>query len=241
MVIRPRYYAIIIALVLIAISGCGTLGGIFGKKRPAEKPAEELLTKGLEYMDRGLYDEATKAFQELADKYPYHKAAIEAELRLADSLFLSREYQEAKEAYANFERLHPRDPNVPYVIYKMGLCHFNQIKGLDRDLENAKEARSIFERLIRQYPKSRYARMAKENLNACYKVLANHEIYVGKFYFRNGKYEAAIARFKTAVEEYPDVGQYNEALDFIARAKEAIEGTGGGNVPWWNLPKKLLY
>ena len=45
---------------------------------------------------------------------------------------------------------------------------------------------------------------------------------VGHFYFRRGRYEAALARFSYVIQHYPDMGQYHEALEFIARCKQKI-------------------
>jgi len=233
---------LLVFLMISLLSGCGTFGSIFGKSKKKEAEPQDLFQKGVSLMDKGLYSDASEAFQELAEKYPFSKLAIEAELRYADSLFFKGAYEEAFEAYANFERLHPRDKSIPYVLYQMGMCHFKQMRGFDRDLEKAKDAKKAFERLIRQHPKSRYAVMAKEALTECFKALAYHEVYVGKFYFRSGKYEAALARFKEAIQQYPDVGQYNEALEFIAKSNEALShGPQGQKIPWWNLPKKLIY
>lgn len=232
----------LVIMLCLSLSGCGTLGSIFGKSKKKEAEPQDLFQKGMELMDKGLYSDASEAFLELSEKYPFSKLAIEAELRYADSLYHKKAYDEAFEAYANFQKLHPRDKNIPYVIYRMGMCHYNQIRGFDRDLEHAREAKKIFERFLKQYPKGQYATMAREALTECYRMLAHHELYVGKFYFRSGKYNSALQRFKNAIEQYPDVGQYNEALDFIARCNEALaHGPQGEKVPWWNLPKKLIY
>ncbi len=233
---------LLILIIGIFSCGCGTLNSIFGKGKKKEAEPQDLFQRGMDLMDKGLYGDASEAFLELTEKYPFSQLALEAELRYADSLFQKKDYEGALEAYSNFQKLHPRDKNIPYVIYKMGMCHYNQIRGFDRDLEHAREAKKVFERLLKGYPKSRYATMARESLTECYKMLAYHEVYVGKFYFRNGKYTAALQRFKNAIEQYPDVGQYTEALDFIAKCNEALAfGPQGEKVPWWNLPKKLIY
>lgn len=233
---------LILLLLAISLQGCGTWNTIFGKSKKKEAEPQDLFQRGLDMMDKGLYSDASEAFLELAEKYPFSRLAVEAELRYADSLYYRKAYDEAYEAYANFQKLHPRDKFIPYVMYQMGMCHYNQMKGADRDLEHAKEAKKIFERLIKQYPKGQYATMAKEALTECYKGLAFHEVYVGKFYYRSRRYSSALERFRKAIEEYPDVGQYNEALYFIARCNEELaSGPEGKKVPWWNLPQKLIY
>ena len=42
------------------------------------------------------------------------------------------------------------------------------------------------------------------------------------YYYKMGKYEAAMKRYMYLIENYPDMGQYHEALEFIAKCKEQI-------------------
>jgi outer membrane protein assembly factor BamD (BamD/ComL family) len=37
-----------------------------------------------------------------------------------------------------------------------------------------------------------------------------------------GKYRAAMARYSYLIRNYPDMGQYNEALEYIRRCKEKL-------------------
>jgi len=52
--------------------------------------------------------------------------------------------------------------------------------------------------------------------------LAQHELYVGQFYFKMKKYRAAAGRFRYAIEHYPDVGQYYEALEYLGRCEKKL-------------------
>jgi len=47
--------------------------------------------------------------------------AVQAELKLADALFKKKEFEEALEVYREFEKLHPKNKSIPYVVY---LIHF---------------------------------------------------------------------------------------------------------------------
>ena len=110
---------------------------------------------------------------------------------------------------------------------------------LDRDQAEIMSAREHFERLIKKFPKSIYARRAERKIRECYIILAEHELYVGRFYYQKRKYRAAYARFRYVVETYPDLGQYHEALEYMAKCKEKIpeeDAEAGGS--WWY---KLLH
>ena len=104
-----------------------------------EKSPEELMEEGTKHMDKGRYKSASDAFQNLKDRYPYSKYAVLAELKMADALFFTPEYDLAFDAYDEFERLHPRDKNIPYVIYQKGMCQFKQIKSGFFDMAESPE------------------------------------------------------------------------------------------------------
>ncbi len=195
----------------------------FGRGTPEEtKGPEQLIKEGMEYWEKGYYENATEAFQKIKDRYPYSKYAVIAELRMADALYKRDLYSEAYEAYKEFEKLHPKNPEIPYVIYQQGMCHYKQVGSIDRDQSHTLIARQEFERLIKRYPKSRAAGQARRKLRECYIKLAQHELYVGKFYFKSKRYYAAKGRFLYILEHYPDLGQYHEAIWYLSKCEAKL-------------------
>jgi len=180
------------------------------------------MERGMESMAAGHYQSAIDAFEKIRDRYPYSKYAIVAELKLADAMFGKGSYDEAYDAYDEFERLHPTNPRIPYVIYQKGMCHFRQIGTIDRDQSHTIKAKEEFERLIRRFPDDTYARLAQKRLRDCYIELAEHELYVGKFYYKIKKYEAAKGRFLYILRNYPDLGQYHEALKYLSLCEQKL-------------------
>jgi len=207
-------------LIGLAPSSCSLYNRLFGEPEP-ETPGQ-LIERGMESMAAGHYQSAIDAFEKIRDRYPYSKYAIMAELKLADAMFGKGSYDEAYDAYDEFERLHPTNPRIPYVIYQKGMCHFRQIGTIDRDQSHTIKAKEEFERLIRRFPDGTYARLAQKRLRDCYIELAEHELYVGKFYYKIKKYEAAKGRFLYILRNYPDLGQYHEALKYLSLCEQKL-------------------
>ncbi|MGD8974572.1 MAG: outer membrane protein assembly factor BamD, partial [Desulfobacterales bacterium] len=155
-------------------SGCSALkktwNAIMGEDETA--PAQQLAWDGMDAYEDGDYKDAIEYFQKLKDFYPFSKYAILAELKIADSHYHLEQYEEAIFAYSEFEKLHPRNEAIPYVIYQIGLCYFVQIDTIDRDQTPAAMALSTFQRLNKQFPDNQYARSGAEHLTRCYKSLA---------------------------------------------------------------------
>jgi outer membrane protein assembly factor BamD len=229
-------------VLLFFLGGCSTLDRLLGRGVDETDPGE-LMTDGIEKLEAGRYSDAVKAFEKIRDRYPYSKFAVTAELKLADALYRTGEYEQAFEAYDQFERLHPRHNEIPYVIYQKGMCHFDRITTTDRDQSQTLRAREEFERLIARFPRDDYANLARKNLRKCYIYLAEYEIYVGHYYFNRGYYRAALARYTYVIENYPDMGQYHVALAYISKCKERIEAEGPENEEskadkpraWWRF------
>ena len=129
-----------------------------------EKNAAELVSEGSSAFVSGDYKSAVKSFTDLKDWYPFSRYAILAELKIADAHYHLEEYDDAILAYEEFEKMHPKNEAVPYVIFQTGLCWFNQLSTVDRDHTPAKNSLIQFNRLIDQYPESEYAQKAKKNI-----------------------------------------------------------------------------
>jgi outer membrane protein assembly factor BamD len=208
-------------IALLLLGGCSLYEQYFGGKE--EKRPSELMSEGMTNFERGNYEEATEAFQQLKDKYPYSKYAIRAELKIADGLYEREEFEEAYAAYDEFEKLHPKNTNIPYVIYQKGMCNFRQVTAIDRDQSFTLKAKEEFERLVKRFPRSEYANRARKNIRECLIYLAEYELYVGHFYYKMGKYRTALNRYTYLIQNYPDMGQYHEALEYISKCNEKLK------------------
>lgn len=208
-------------LLFVIINGCSSLN-IFGKKELSKASPEVLYSNAAaEYKD-GHYKKAQEYFLRLKEEYPLHELAILAEIGIADSLFSDKEYVSAADAYSDYISLHPVDENVPYAIYQMGMCHYNQMEAIDRDQTETIKARKEFEKLMARYPQSKFSPMAEKMLKEVKQKLAQREFYVGNFYFKQNKYKAALARFERLSAEYPDENINNKVEIYINETKMKI-------------------
>jgi len=211
-----RIYLICFACVIL-LSACS-----WWSKHEPEKTADELAAEGQAAFDKEHYEAAIKAYEKLSDWYPFSTHAKMASLQVAEAHYLSEEYEEAIIAYTEYERMHPNDEKAPYVIYQIGRCHFDRIETIDRDGTAAQNALSTFRRLVDQFPDSEYAQKAQAHIAKCISDLAAKEMYVGRFYFKSKKYQAALSRFEGVIANYPDSEFSAEASDYIAQCRALI-------------------
>ncbi|MDM8525964.1 outer membrane protein assembly factor BamD [Desulfococcaceae bacterium HSG8] len=202
---KSFFYHSTLVFFILCIGSLFVCSGCSWFETKKEKSAEELASEGMEAFAKEKYRKATEAFEKLKSWYPFSKFAILAELKIADSHYYMEEYEEAVVAYGEFENLHPRNEAIPYVIYQIGLCYFEQLESIDRDQTSTRKALDTFNRLIRQFPGDAYALKAGEHVRKCKENLAEHEFYVGQFYYKTKNYKAALKRFEVILSDYPDV------------------------------------
>lgn len=188
---------------------------------PRGKTAEELYKKGSSEMEQKNYRQALEAFYKLKYDFPTEAAAVMADLKIADAHYANKEYAEAAEGYEEVRKMHPASPYIPYVVYMLGMCHFNRSLTVDRDQSETEKALAEFQYLLTHFSNTPYAYDAYQKAQECMKKLSDHEVYVGNFYYRMNKYQAAIQRYEAALAKYPSVPLEDEVLFKLAEAYQA--------------------
>lgn len=215
-------------LLAFLVSGCAGLKERFGRKTP-DKPPEVMAEEGIKQLRKRKYVDAVDTFTKIKDRYPYSEQALLAQIKLADALYYDKKYEEALQAYKEFEKLHPTNKAVPYVIYQQGLCLYRQRSTIDRDQAFTRKALEEFLRLEKKFPQSEYASRAAKYITRCRQDLAEHEFYVASFYLRTRRYNSALDRFQALAQEYPNFkpGEVQRGIEECRQALAAPEKTQG--------------
>jgi outer membrane protein assembly factor BamD len=179
---------------------------------------EGLLAEGDQLIKSSHYDDALSRWKRVKEGDYSPEMVIRAELRIADAQFDHKNYIEAAASYETFRKLHPNHEKAAYALYRLALCNFNQINGYDTEQTPVKNTVSILESFLRQYPTSAYAEDAGRKLKECRELQLRYELYVARFYFRTGKYNAAIRRLEAALEHFPKQPLLDEVLFRLGQA-----------------------
>lgn len=218
-------------LACVLVSGCAKVKETFRIEEKAEVqlPAEQLIIKGMEEYNVGKYFLAIEYFNEILDRYPFSPQAPLAELKAADSSYYMERYEEALVLYNEFEERHPTNEAIAYVMYQKGMCSYNRIDRVDRDITGAIESIQAFEELLRAFPESPYTLEARARIKAANEFLINHEFNVVEFYLRTKKYSQAETRLNYILAMYPDSSvapRAEEILDLIEAGTPPKYGIG---------------
>jgi outer membrane protein assembly factor BamD len=198
-------------LIIAFVAGCAAL------KDQGEAPAEELAKKGLEQYNHGRYFLAVETFNTIKERFPFSRFSLLAELKSADCRYYMGEYPEAIDLYKKFEQDHPTNEAIPYVLFQIGRSYFRTLSSIDRETSGAKEAIKVFERLMRSHPNSSYVEEAGVMIRKSKNFLADHELYVARFYFRTKEFDQARGRAEYLINAYPDSPAAAKAKGLIGK------------------------
>jgi outer membrane protein assembly factor BamD len=200
-------------ITLILLLGCGGKG-----VKTIEGAPDTLYREGLTRFNRRDYTEALKRFELLKSRFPDSPPyTVWAELKVGDCHFFKKEYTEAVAAYEEFKKTHPTHEEMPYVQYQIAMAYFNQMLSLDRDQTFTKKALSNFEYLVANYPPSLFTEKSNKKIEICKKRLADHEFYVGSYYYKKGNFKAAALRFQDLLEKFSRMHQEDKTLFLLGK------------------------
>jgi outer membrane protein assembly factor BamD len=211
--------AFLTAALLLA-SGCASMTSGQAGDPDYAAAAEENLRLGNEALDNKDFLRAQKYFEYVRSKFPYQEAAREAELKLADVEFAREAFPEAREAYQSFIKLHPTHPKVDYAAYRSALTHvedypsefFALPPSEEKDQAEIQSALLAMEEFRRQYPNSEFADEAKAHADDARQRLAQHELYVARFYQKRERWKAVAQRLESLLRRYPGTPLEEQAL-----------------------------
>ncbi|WP_084222208.1 outer membrane protein assembly factor BamD [Thermodesulfobacterium hydrogeniphilum] len=221
------FYLIFIFLLVSVLNSCGTLSKISSgtknqitdifkkKKKHEEETLDDLLREAEKAFAKGHYNIAYETYKKIRNRYPGTPQSILAELRMADCKFWEGEYLEAISIYEEFEKFYPNNEAIPYVIYQIGTCYYKLKLSYDRDQTYTKKAIETYERLLQNFPQNPYKLEVKKRIRELKELLAKHEFYVAKFYYRIKYYRAAYGRLLYIINNYPDTYTCQKAKKLV--------------------------
>ena len=224
--LRLRRAAAVIAVVCLLAAGCSAT------KKPDKvtqellsQPKEVLFEKGKALIKKKKYDLGRKYLSFVFETYPNDSEGRQALLLVADSYFRqggATGYTEARFRYRDYLNRYPGAPQRDYARYQFAVCYDKEHEKADRDQTSTREALEQFRALIREFPDSSYSTAVRERIRRLTDVLAEHEFGVGFFYIRKGSPGAALGRFTSLEQRYPEYGARDKLFFYSAQALKQL-------------------
>jgi outer membrane protein assembly factor BamD len=197
----------------VLITACQNDPDIDITKLAAETdPPEVLYNQGLANLNAGKTTEAARKFDAIDKQHPFSEYARKALVMRSFINYRNGQYQEAINGASRYLNLYPESEDAAYAQYIVGLAYSKQIPAVTQDQKPAFKTIEAMQAVITKYPDSDYVEDAQAKLRYAKDQLAGKEMQVGRYYLERKEYLAAITRFRSVVEQYPNTNQVEEAL-----------------------------
>lgn len=227
----PKNLLRLVPLVFaLLVSACGLLPD--KTDETANWSANKLYAEARDELSGGGYEKAIRYYEKLESRYPFGTYAQQAQMEIAYAYYKQADQPQALAAVERFIKLHPNHPNVDYMYYLRGLINFNDRLGpfdfavpqdpAERDPKAAREAFESFKQLVEKFPDGPYAKDSLARMKYLVNNLAQHDVYVARYYFRRGAYLASVNRAQGVVKDYADAPAVEEALYLMVRCYDAL-------------------
>jgi outer membrane protein assembly factor BamD len=180
---------------------------------------QEQYDLGVKYSKRGYY---IKALEQLNRVRNYHRDdpyAVKAELAIADVYFEKREWDQARLAYEDFQRMHPRHSDLDYVVAQIGRAWYKKApKAAGRDQSYTRQAIVSWSGFDTRFPESDLKVEVMGDLAECRERMARRETLIARFYVRRGAWRAVEGRADGLLRTWPGSSFETEGLALYAVA-----------------------
>ena len=254
--VRRPMRALLIAAALASVAvagGCRSDGDIDITALDIETdPADVLYNQALANMKAGRLQEASRKFEAIDKQHPYSEFARKSMVLNAFATYRLGRYSESINSARRYISLYPSSEDTAYAYHLIGLSYWRQIPQVTRDQRVTRRAIQAFNEVITRYPESEYVLDSEQKLRFARDQLAGKEMQIGRYYQERKEYAAAINRFRTVVERYPNTRQVEEALARLvevyfamgltadAQAAAAVLGHNFPDSQWYADSYKLL-
>jgi len=194
-------------------------------------PARGLVPAGTAEPDKFLFDKGNDAlkskkwlvarefFKQITETYTQSPYRPDAKLAIGDT-YLGEGSAEALvlsiNEFKEFLSYYPTNPRADYAQYKIGLAHFRQMRGPQRDQTETREAIRELQGFVDRYPNSSLMLEARAKLREAKDRLDESDYLVGFFYYRQRWYVGAIDRFKELLKSDPDYSARDAVYFYLA-------------------------
>ena len=212
--LRSKLSYILILLILFVTVSCSKKEAEIQniKKKSQELEMSIAYKEALDKLEINDTYNAAQKFLEAELLFPQSSWAPQSALMASYSYYIQNYYSEAVSNLNRYLKTYPKNENVVYAHYLIGICYYEMIEDEKRDINPILKSKEKFELIIESYPNTDFALDSKFKLDLINDILASKEMYLARHYQKKNKWIAAINRYNNIVENYNETIFIEEAL-----------------------------
>lgn len=205
-------------MVLAAL--CGSVAPSEADAKRRNLTVQDQYELGLKHLKRGYYVKALEQFNRIRNYHRDDPLAVKAELAIADVYFKKHEWDQARDAYEDFLRWHPRHPDADYVVFRVGMSMYKKSnKVAARDQSWTIRAADTWTGYSTRFSESEHIVEVEEKVEVCRERLGKKELLIAEFYRRRKAWVAVEGRAAGVVANHATTEALPEAMGLLAEAR----------------------
>jgi outer membrane protein assembly factor BamD len=189
------------------------------EQNPGTRKLKELLEKefqvGVAQM-KGDENGAIKVFEKIIERNPLGFIAADAQVKIADSYYQLRRFEEAEDSYLRVMENYPNSEWVPYAQFRIPYCKLSNIRIQERNYDLLAQSHHGFEEYMANNPQGALVPITKKIIAEIDIAMAERDYQTGQFYLRRKRPDAGALYFESVIKEYPNT-------EWAAKAKGKLE------------------
>jgi len=185
------------------------------------EPDKFLFDQGTQALNAKKWLTAREFFKQITETYTQSPYRPDAKLGIGDT-YLGEGSAEALvlaiNEFKEFLSYYPTNARADYAQYKLGMAHFRQMRGAQRDQTETRETIKELQAFVERYPTSTLMPEVQAKLREARDRLSESDYLVGYFYFRQRWYPGAIDRFKDLLKQDPAFTGRDAVYFFLAES-----------------------
>jgi outer membrane protein assembly factor BamD len=185
------------------------------------RPDQFLFDRGSEALKERKWLTAREFFKQVNETYTQSPLRPDAKLAIGDTYLgegSSEAYVLAINEFQEFLAFYPTNPRADYAQYKLGMAHYRQMRGPQRDQTETRAAIRDFETFLSRYPNSELLPEVRAKLREARDRIGSWSFEVGVHYYRQRWYPGAIDRFVVLLKEDPEYTNRDGVYFYLAES-----------------------
>jgi outer membrane protein assembly factor BamD len=189
------------------------------ERNPGTRKLKEILEKEFQVGVAQMKDDekgAIMVFEKIIERNPLGFIAADAQVKIADSYYQLRQFEEAEDSYLRVMENYPNSEWVPYAQFRIPYCKLSNIRIQERNYELLAQSYNGFEEYMANNPHGTLVPTTEKIMAEIDIAMAERDYETGKFYLRRKRPDAGAIYFESVIKEYPNT-------EWAAKAKEKLE------------------
>jgi outer membrane protein assembly factor BamD len=173
------------------------------------------------------WDQVIQDVNEYRARYPYSQFATEAQLLQADANYQSARYPEAIVIYEEFLAKNVKHEKRALASFRIAEGYDLQSSdSVDREQDFSRKALVAYNTFVDNFTGDKEMGKARERMAALRRRIAEHELFVARFYWKKELPHASLARYLELIGKYPMYADISaEARERAAASYEDLAST----------------